>query len=506
MRSNARRSLYLALTGLEALDAIAGGLADERVYLLHGPNGGGKTTLALQFIYKGLLAGEEAAIVTRRPARAIFDHGRAFGFDLEAFTRDGKLVIIEYLPKVVENSIRLRDESRLFQELLTVLDDSQPRRVVFDPVTPLLTTGSAAASVFRARTLIESLGSLRASTLLLLDTPEANEHIGNCKDFAYGVLQFVPSESGRCRINIERFPGVKGRPPVIEFEVSPGLGLVSQLVSTSPAAGTARLCSVLVAEPDAAQREMLKALLGKTCTVIEAEDGADVLAKVAVSPPSLVIIDADAPGIDGVTLCKRLRQNGLGMPVLLLSNPIRRTRDRVAIMASGADDLVERPFDSRILALKVQALLRRSLGGSIDVAADSTPQRDTTVSTEDPAYFHQRIEAEASICQAHSLKAGVAVLSLSPGMASGVPGKQLRDLALSLIREYDVVLLGRHHVAVLLAETDEIGIRAFLRRFAEGWNRTPAPIVHFHTLDGRGTSLQAAQQIVRSASSEDTVA
>ena len=52
----------LALTGLEALDALAGGLADDRVYLLHGPNGGGKTTLALQFLYNGLLAGEETAI------------------------------------------------------------------------------------------------------------------------------------------------------------------------------------------------------------------------------------------------------------------------------------------------------------------------------------------------------------------------------------------------------------------------------------------------------------
>ena len=502
----------MALTGLEALDAIAGGLAEDRVYLLHGPNGGGKTTLALQFLYKGLLLGQEAAIITRRPARAIFDHGRAFGFDLESFCKDGKLVIIEYLPKVVENSIRLRDEERPFQELQNVLDESEPKRIIFDPLTPLLTTGSASASVFRARTLIESLSHLRATTLLLLDTPEANEHIANCKDFVYGVMQFVPGEHGRCRLNLERFPGVKGRPPVIEFEASPGIGLVSSVVAatTAPGAGTggsgAKTASVLLAEPDAAQREMLKGLLGKTCTVIEAEDGADVLAKVAVSPPSLVIIDADAPGIDGVTLCKRLRQNGLSMPVLLLSNPIRRTRDRVAIMASGADDLVERPFDSRILTLKVQALLRRTLGSSFEVAADATPQRDTTVSTEDPIYFQQRVEGESAICKAHGLKAGVAVLRLTPGMASGVPGQQLRDLALSLIREYDLVQLGRHHVSVLLAETDDTGIRAFLRRFAEGWNRTPAPIVHFHTLDGQDTSLGAALEIVRSASAEDTFA
>jgi len=495
----------LALTGLEALDALAGGLADDRVYLLHGPNGGGKTTLALQFLYKGLLAGEEAAIVTRRPARAVFDHGRAFGFDLEAFASDGKLVIIEYLPKVVENSIRLRDENKIFQELLAVLDESEPRRIVFDPLTPLLTTGSASAAIFRARTLIESLTTMGACSLLLLDTPEANEHVSNCKDFAHGVLQFVPAENGRCRINIERFPGLKGRPPIIEFEVSPGFGLVSQVVTGEPgAAAAARPCSVLLAEPDQAQREMLRGLLGKSCTVIEAEDGADVLAKVAVAPPSLVIIDADANGIDGVTLCKRLRQNGLGMPVLLLSNPIRRTRDRVAIMASGADDLVERPFDSRILTLKVQALLRRTLGASIDLGADATPKRDATTSTEDPAYFQQRVEHEGAICRAHGLKAGVAVLRLTPGLASGVPSQQLRELALSLIREYDLVLLGRHHVSVLLAETDETGIRAFLRRFAEGWNRTPAPIVHFQTMDGQEAPLAAALEIVRGAATDDT--
>jgi DNA-binding response OmpR family regulator/KaiC/GvpD/RAD55 family RecA-like ATPase len=500
----------LALTGLEALDALAGGLADDRVYLLHGPNGGGKTTLALQFLYNGLQKGEEAAIVTRRPARAIFDHGRAFGFDLEPFTKDGNFAIIEYLPKVVENSIRLRDEGRVFQELLAVLEESEPRRIVFDPLTPLLTTGSAAASLFRARTLIESLTTMGACTLLLLDTPEASEHVAQCKDFAHGILQFVPAEGGRCRINLDRFPGLKGRKPVIEFEVSPGHGLVSQLVSqVLPAApGTAtpaRSCTVLVAEPDAVQREMIMGLLSKSCTVIEAEDGADVLAKVAVAPPSLAIIDADAPGFDGVTLCKRLRKNGLSMPVLLISNPIRRTRDRVAIMASGADDLLERPFDSRILTLKVQALLRRTMGGAVDLVADTAPVRDATVSTEDPAYFQQRIEAEALICRAHGLKAGVAVLRLTPGMASGIPGQALRDLALSLIREYDIVLLGRHHVSVLLAETDETGIRAFLRRFAEGWNRTPAPIVHFQTMDGQDAAKAAALEIVRGAAVEDTV-
>jgi len=501
----------LALTGLEALDALAGGLADDRVYVLHGPNGGGKTTLALQFLYNGLQAGEEAAIVTRRPARAIFDHGRAFGFDLEPFTRDGNFAIIEYLPKVVENSIRLRDESRVFQELLDVLDESEPRRIVFDPLTPLLTTGSAAASLFRARTLIESLSTMGACTLLLLDTPEATEHVAQCKDFAHGILQFVPAEGGRCRINIDRFPGLKGRKPVIEFEVSPGHGLVSQVlvsqvVPASPGPATpGRACTVLLAEPDAAQREMIMGLLGRTCTVIEAEDGADVLAKVAVATPSLAIIDADAPGIDGVTLCKRLRKNGLSMPVLLISNPIRRTRDRVAIMSSGADDLLERPFDSRILTLKVQALLRRSFGGALDLVTDATPKRDATISTEDPNYFEQRVEAEAVICRAHGLKAGVAVLRLTPSMTSGVPGQALRDLALSLIREYDIVLLGRHHVSVLLAETDETGIRAFLRRFAEGWNRTPAPIVHFQTMDGQDAAKAAALEIVRGATAEDTV-
>jgi len=103
------------------------------------------------------------------------------------------------------------------------------------------------------------------------------------------------------------------------------------------------------------------------------------------------------------------------------------------------------------------------------------------------------------------LKAAVAVLRLTPGMASGVPAQALRELALSLIREYDIVLLGRHHVSALLAETDETGIRAFLRRFAEGWNRTPAPIVHFQTMDGQDAPLAAALEIVRGASAEDTV-
>jgi KaiC/GvpD/RAD55 family RecA-like ATPase/CheY-like chemotaxis protein len=492
----------LSLTGLDALDAIAGGLADGRSFLLQGPLGSGKTSFALQFLYRGLVAGEPAAIVTRRSPQALFEHGRALGFDVESFAREGQLVIVEYLPKVVENSIRLRDEERIFEELQAVLGDDEPRRLVFDPVTPLLTTGSASASLFRARAFMQAVDTLGATTLLMFDTPEAEEYVGSCKDFAHGVLKFSVCEGGGGRLVIERLQGMKGRTAVVDFDVSLGAGVVSR-PATPGNGGVAATATVLLAEPDPAQREMVKKLIGQACAVVDAEDGADVLAKVATSRPQLVIMHANAEdGIDGAMVCQRLRQNGVGLPVLLLSRPIRRTRDRVALMSSGADDVLEHPFDGRILKLKVQALLRRTLG-SVTASAPAQ-RRDGTVFTDKPSYFQERLLAEASFSKDNGLRFGVAVLRLPPGTSSTIPMQELKDLAKSLIREYDLVLLGQLCVAVLLAETEEAGIRAFLRRFAEGWNRTPAPVVNFQSVDGQAGTLAAAQQLIQGVWSEDT--
>lgn len=88
-----------------------------------------------------------------------------------------------------------------------------------------------------------------------------------------------------------------------------------------------------------------------------AEDGESALALAAAKPPDLVILDVMLPGVDGLTVCRRLRARWLG-PILLLT--ARDTvPDRVAGLDEGADDYVVKPFALDELLARVRALLRR---------------------------------------------------------------------------------------------------------------------------------------------------
>lgn len=78
--------------------------------------------------------------------------------------------------------------------------------------------------------------------------------------------------------------------------------------------------------------------------------------------PDLVILDIIMPGIDGITICRRLRSNPefVDLPILFLTAK-GRTDDIVAGLDAGADDYVVKPFHVQEMRARVSALLRRSL-------------------------------------------------------------------------------------------------------------------------------------------------
>jgi two-component system, OmpR family, response regulator ResD len=101
-----------------------------------------------------------------------------------------------------------------------------------------------------------------------------------------------------------------------------------------------------------------------------AVDGHTALEIAAAWPPDLVVLDLMLPGISGLEVCRRLRQDArVPLPVIMLT-ALSEESDRVAGLESGADDYVTKPFSPRELALRVQAVLRRARAA----AAPATPQ------------------------------------------------------------------------------------------------------------------------------------
>src|SRR5581483_2126448 len=91
--------------------------------------------------------------------------------------------------------------------------------------------------------------------------------------------------------------------------------------------------------------------------VVQAFDGHKALAIVEAQPLQLVILDWMLPGLDGLTVCRRIRQNHL-VPIIMLTARSEEV-DRILGLEVGADDYVSKPFSIRELLARVRAMLRR---------------------------------------------------------------------------------------------------------------------------------------------------
>ncbi|MEV0943460.1 response regulator transcription factor [Micromonospora wenchangensis] len=109
-------------------------------------------------------------------------------------------------------------------------------------------------------------------------------------------------------------------------------------------------------------------------------DGAAALAAVAAAPPQLVVLDVMLPVLDGLEVCRRLRQRPDGVPIVMLTARGDEA-DRILGLQLGADDYLSKPFSPRELVLRVRSVLRRAGGEQVTAAAQVLDDGGLTVST-----------------------------------------------------------------------------------------------------------------------------
>ena len=93
--------------------------------------------------------------------------------------------------------------------------------------------------------------------------------------------------------------------------------------------------------------------------VLEAANGADAIELGTSAQPDLVLVDWVLPDISGTEVILELRRQGLTSPMVILTGRSTKT-DEVVGLEIGADDYITKPFDSRILAARINAHLRRT--------------------------------------------------------------------------------------------------------------------------------------------------
>jgi two-component system, OmpR family, KDP operon response regulator KdpE len=116
------------------------------------------------------------------------------------------------------------------------------------------------------------------------------------------------------------------------------------------------------------RRAVGRALIARGYQVEMATDGQEALTSAPVFQPDLVVLDLNLPGLDGLAVCRQLRDQS-AIPILVLS--VRDdASDKVAALDLGADDYLTKPFSVEELMARVRALLRRASG-----QAASRPRR-----------------------------------------------------------------------------------------------------------------------------------
>jgi len=226
-------------TGIHGLDnLIDGGLHQNKVFLVCGQAGTGKTIFCLQYVLAGVASGENAVYVSidEKPGHLLED-AESLGWDLGKYVDEKRIILLDVTPYF--SSVRLGKEKAIdVREVVTDLIKQVQRvratRLVIDPVAPLIFGKEATAQVQEyIRSLIFSIeDNLNCTTLITSGIPSGTFRISQ-----YEVEEFVVSGiivlgvtnlQGR-RVRTLYIPKMRGTPTDLNdhiFEILPNRGIV----------------------------------------------------------------------------------------------------------------------------------------------------------------------------------------------------------------------------------------------------------------------------------------
>ncbi len=221
----------LAATGIKGLDdVLRGGLVRNRLYLVEGVPGSGKTTLALQFLLEGVRLGEKALHVTlSETATELRATAASHGWSLDGIHIHEVIAPQEATPSEEQYTIFHPADVELnetTQQIVDEIERTNPARVVFDSLSEVRLLAGTALRYRRQILALKRYLAGRQTTVLLLDDLTATERDLQVQSIAHGVIlldQATPGYGGeRRRLRVVKYRGVGFRGGFHDFDIRRG--------------------------------------------------------------------------------------------------------------------------------------------------------------------------------------------------------------------------------------------------------------------------------------------
>jgi circadian clock protein KaiC len=231
-----------AATGIGGLDEVLrGGFPADRVYLIQGDPGSGKTTLGLQFLLEGRRMGESGMYVSLSETRAeIVAVARSHDWTLDGIQLFEMQEVAPQLSEEAENTLFEPSEVELreiMERLLREIDQSKASRVVFDSLSELRLLAQHPLRYRRQILMLKQFFSGRQCTVLFLDDRTAPEDDRQLQSIAHGVIMLEQHASDygneRRRVRVVKVRGLQPRGGYHELTiVKGGLRVFPRLVAS----------------------------------------------------------------------------------------------------------------------------------------------------------------------------------------------------------------------------------------------------------------------------------
>lgn len=149
---------------------------------------------------------------------------------------------------------------------------------------------------------------------------------------------------------------------------------------------------ILIVDDDNNIAELISLYLTKECfDTLIVGDGESALEALKTFQPNLILLDLMLPGIDGYEVCRSVR-SGSNIPIIMLSAK-GEIFDKVLGLELGADDYMEKPFDTKELVARVKAVLRRykqtSAGGEQSDQTKKVEYKDLVINLTNYSVFYR---------------------------------------------------------------------------------------------------------------------